>query len=185
MYVPVLPGCKMNFVRILIINLTEVFNMILDKLILINHWFHLSAAALLVGGMIFLVAILRPVLERSSSVSVIGTFSNDIHERFRIYVGILIGILIITGIFNSIDSIMSVTETSLKSGYRTIIQIKILLAVCLFIIYGVNAFLLKDEKTDEDCSCLVKPPVHKKVLQIFALVLVFVILFLAVLLRLY
>ena len=33
--------------------------MILDKLILINHWFHLSAAALLVGGMIFLVAILR------------------------------------------------------------------------------------------------------------------------------
>ena len=159
--------------------------MVLDKLILINHWFHLSAAALLVGGMIFLVAILRPVLGRSSSVSGIATFSNDIHDRFRIYVGILIGILIITGIFNSIDSIMSATETSLSSGYKTVIRIKILLAVCLFIIYGVNAFLIKEDKADENCSCLVKPPVHKKILQVFALVLVFVILFLAASLRFY
>ena len=159
--------------------------MILDKLILINHWFHLSAAALLVGGMIFLVAILKPVLGRSSSISGIGTFSNNIHERFRIYVGILIGVLIITGIFNSINSIMSVTETSLSSGYKIVIRIKILLAVCLFIIYGVNAFLLKEDKTDEDCSCLVRPPVHKKILQVSALVLVFVILFLAVSLRSY
>ena len=159
--------------------------MILDKLILFNHWFHLSAAALLTGGMIFLVAILRPVLGRNSSTSGIGTLSNDVHERFRIYVGILIGVLIITGIFNSIDSIMSVTETSLKSGYKTVIRIKILLAVCLFIIYGVNAFLIKEDKTEEDCSCLVKPPVYKKILQVFALLLVFVILFLAALLRFY
>jgi len=159
--------------------------MVLDKLILINHWFHLSAAALLAGGMIFLVAILRPVLGRSSSVSGTETFSNDIHERFRIYVGILIGVLITTGIFNSIGSIMSATETSLSSGYKTVMRIKILLAVCLFIIYGVNAFLIKEDKADENCSCLVKPPVHKKILQVFALVLVFVILFLAASLRFY
>ena len=159
--------------------------MIPDTLILINHWFHLSAAALLAGGMIFLVAILRPVLGRSSSVSGIGTFSNDIHERFRIYVGILISVLIITGIINSIGSIMPIAETSLSSGYKTIIRIKVLLAVCLFIIYGVNAFLIKEDKTEEDCSCLVKPPVYKKILQVFALVLVFVILFLAASLRFY
>jgi len=159
--------------------------MILDTLLSINHWFHLSAAALLAGGMIFLVAILRPVLGRSSSVSGIGKFSNDIHDRFRIYVGILIVVLIITGIFNSIDSIASVAETNLSSGYKTIIRIKILLAVCLFIIYGINAFLIKEDKTEEDCSCLVKPPVYKKILQVIALVLVFAILFLAASLRFY
>ncbi len=159
--------------------------MILDTLLSINHWFHLSAAALLAGGMIFLVAILRPVLGRSSSVSGIGAFSNNIHDRFRIYVGILIVVLIITGIINSIDSIMSVAEASLSSGYKTVIRIKVLLAVCLFIIYGVNAFLIKEDKTEEDCSCLVKPPVYKKILQVFALVLVFVILFLAASLRFY
>ena len=159
--------------------------MILGTLLSINHWLHLSAAALLVGGMIFLVAILRPVLGRSSSISGLGKFSNDIHDRFRIYVGILIGVLIITGIINSIDSIISVAETSLSSGYKTIIRIKVLLAVCLFIIYGVNAFLIKEDKTEEDCSCLVKPPVYKKILQVFALVLVFVILFLAASLRFY
>ncbi len=159
--------------------------MIIDTLLSVNHWFHLSAAALLAGGMIFLVAILRPVLGRSSSVSGIGAFSNNIHDRFRIYVGILIVVLIITGIINSIDSIMSVAETSLSSGYKTVIRIKVLLAVCLFIIYGVNAFLIKEDKTEEDCSCLVKPPVYKKILQVFALVLVFVILFLASSLRFY
>ncbi len=159
--------------------------MILDTLLSINHWFHLSAAALLAGGMIFLVAILRPVLGRSSSVSGIGAFSNNIHDRFRIYVGILICVLIITGIINSIDSIMPVAETSLSSGYKTVIRIKVLLAVCLFIVYGVNAFLIKEDKTEEDCSCLVKPPVYKKILQVFALVLVFVILFLASSLRFY
>ncbi len=159
--------------------------MILDTLLSINHWFHLSAAALLAGGMIFLVAILRPVLGKSSTISGIGKFSNDIHDRFRIYVGILIVVLIITGIINSIDSVMSVAETSLSSGYKTIIRIKVLLAVCLFIIYGVNAFLIKEDKTEEDCSCLVKPPVYKKILQVFALVLVFVILFLAASLRFY
>jgi len=157
--------------------------MILDKLILINHWLHLSAAALLVGGMIFLVAILRPVLGRSSSVSGMGTFANNVHERFRIYVGILIGALIITGILNSVDSIMSAAVTDLSTAYKTVIRIKVVLAVCLFIIYGVNAFLIKEEKTDQDCSCLIQPPVHKKILQIFALVLVFAILFLAALLR--
>ena len=159
--------------------------MILGTLLSINHWLHLSAAALLVGGMIFLVAILRPVLGRSSSISGLGKFSNDIHDRFRIYVGILIGVLIITGIINSIDSIMSVAETSLSSGYKTVIRIKVLLAVFLFIIYGVNAFLIKEDKTEEDCSCLVKPPVYKKILQVFALVLVFAILFLAASLRFY
>ena len=159
--------------------------MILGTLLSINHWLHLSAAALLVGGMIFLVVILRPVLGRSSSISGIGKFSNEIHDRFRIYVGILIIVLIITGIINSIDSIISVAEASLSSGYKTIIRIKVLLAICLFIIYGVNAFLIKEDKTEEDCSCLVKPPVYKKILQVFALVLVFAILFLAASLRFY
>ncbi|MHC4269295.1 MAG: hypothetical protein ACYSWS_01605 [Planctomycetota bacterium] len=159
--------------------------MTLDILILINHWLHLSTAALLAGGMIFLVVILRPVLGRSSSISGIGTFANNVHGRFRIYVGILIGVLIITGVLNSIDSIMPVSETDLNSGYKIVIRIKIILATCLFVIYGVNAFLIKEEKTDEDCSCLVQPPVHKKILQVIALVLVFVILFLAASLRFY
>ncbi len=159
--------------------------MTIDTLILISHWLHLSTAALLVGGMIFLVAILRPVLGRSSYVSGIGTFASDVHGRFRIYVGILIVVLIITGVLNSIESLVSASETDLNSGYKTVIRIKIILAACLFIIYGVNAFLIKEEKADEDCSCLVQPPVHKKILRAIALVLVFIILFLAASLRFY
>jgi putative copper export protein len=155
----------------------------LSKFVLVNHWLHLSAAALLIGGMVFLIAILRPVLGRSSSVSGIGVLANDVHARFRIYVGILIGVIIITGVINSIDSIMSVAGASINTGYKTVIRIKILLAIGLFIIYGVNAFLIKEKKADEDCSCLIIPPVHKRVLQIIALALVFAILFLAVTLR--
>ncbi len=158
--------------------------MLLGNLILVNHWLHLSSAALLVGGMIFLIAILRPVLGRNSSVSGIGILANDVHARFRIYVGILICVIIVTGVINSIDSVMSVAEASISAGYKTAIRIKVLLAICLFIIYGVNAFLIKEKKaSEEDCSCLILPPVHKRILQIIALVLVFAILFLAVTLR--
>lgn len=151
--------------------------MLLSKLVLVNYWLHLSAAALLIGGMVFLVAILRPVLGRNSSVSGIGTLANDVHARFRIYVGILIGVIVVTGVINSI------AETSISSGFKTVMRIKIVLAVCLFIIYGVNAFIIKEEKTDEECSCLIVPPLHKRVLQVIALVLVFTIFFLAVTLR--
>ncbi len=160
--------------------------MLLNKLFLVNNWLHLSSACLLVGGMIFLVAILRPVIGRNLSAAGIGVLADDIHNRFRKYVGILIGVLIFTGIINSITSVSAGMEDSLSSGYIIAIRIKVLLAVCLFIIYGVNAFLLKDEKgdKDEDCSCMIHPPVHKRILQVVALVLVFAILFLAVTLRL-
>lgn len=159
--------------------------MIIDTFILVNCWLHLSAAALLAGGMIFLVVILRPALKRSASKSGIGKFANDVHERFRIYVGILIGVLIVTGILNSMNSAMPFAESGLGSGYKAVIRVKVALAVCLFIIYGINAFLIKEEKTDEDCGCLIQPPVHKKILQVIALLLVFAIFFLAATLRLY
>jgi putative copper export protein len=157
--------------------------MLLSKLVLVNHWLHLSAAALLIGGMVFLIAILRPVLGRNSSVSGIGILANDVHARFRIYVGMLIGVIIVTGVINSIDGITSVAETGISSGFKIAMRIKVVLAICLFIIYGVNAFLIREEKTDEDCSCLIVPPLHKRVLQVIALVLVFTIFFLAVTLR--
>ena len=99
--------------------------MILGKLILINHWFHLSAAALLVGGMIFLVAILRPVLGRSSSVSGIGTFANDVHERFRIYVGILVGYLLL------LESLIRLTALCLLRRLALVQGIKLLCALRL------------------------------------------------------
>ncbi|MFQ5964856.1 MAG: hypothetical protein ACE5KZ_11305 [Candidatus Scalinduaceae bacterium] len=159
--------------------------MLLNKLVLVVHWLHLSASALLIGGMVFLVTVLSPILRRNSSASGIGTLAYEIHERFRKYVGILIGVIILTGIINSFNSIITGIETSLGAGYITIIRIKVFLAICLFIIYGVNAFLIKEQKGDEDesCSCIVHPPLYKKILQIIALLLVFAILFLAVILR--
>ncbi len=157
--------------------------MLLSKLVLVNHWFHLSAATLLIGGMVFLVAILRPVLGRNSSTSGIGTLVNEIHERFRKYVGILIGVIICTGTVNSLDSVITGSETSLSSMYITVIRIKLSLAISLFIIYGINVFLVKEPKEGESCSCVIHPPFYKRILQIIALILVFAILFLAVILK--
>ena len=151
--------------------------MLPNKLFLINHWLHLSSASLLIGGMVFLVVVLRPVLGRNGPVSGIGTLADQIHNRFRTYVGIVIGVIIITGIINSSTGM----GKDLSSGYVMVIRIKVLLAVCLFIIYGVNAFLIKDRKggEEESCSCVIAPPKYKKVLQVTALVLVFTVLFLA------
>lgn len=155
--------------------------MLPNKLFLINHWLHLSSASLLIGGMVFLVVILRPVLGRNYSISGIDTIADQIHNRFRAYVGIIIGVIIITGIINSLTGM----GKDFSSGYVIVIRIKVLLAICLFIIYGVNAFLIKDRKggEEESCSCVIAPPIYKRVLQVTALVLVFTILFLGITLR--
>ena len=161
--------------------------MLLSNLVLVNHWLHLSAAALLAGGMVFLVEILRPVLGRNSYVSGIDILANEVHDRFRKYVGIVIGVIILTGITNSLNGVITGIEADLSSGYKTVIRIKVLLAIALFIIYGVNAFLIKEPKGDKDegCSCVMQPPVYKRILQVIALILVFTILLLAVSLGFY
>ncbi len=154
--------------------------MLPNKLFLVNNWLHLSSACLLIGGMVFLVAVLRPVLGRNYSISGIDTLADQIHNRFRTYVGIIIGVIIVTGILNSVTGM----GKDLSPEYIIVIRIKVILAICLFIIYGVNAFLIKEHKGgEEDCSCVIKPPVYKRILQIIALLLVFVILFLAITLR--
>ncbi len=154
--------------------------MLPNKLFLINSWLHLSSVCLLIGGMVFLVAVLRPVLGRNSSISGTGTIADQIHNRFRTYVGIVIGVIIVTGVLNSITGM----GKDISPEYIIVIRIKVILAVCLFIIYGVNAFLIKEHKvSDEDCSCIINPPVYKRVLQVVALVLVFTILFLAITLK--
>lgn len=159
--------------------------MLINKLVLVNHWLHLSSASLLIGGMIFLMLILRPVLIRNNTASGMGALADEVHNRFRKYVGILIGVIIFTGIINSLDGIMAGKEAGISSEYITVIRIKVLLAIGLFIIYGVNAFLIKEKKfdTDEGCSCVINPPVYKRLLQIIALILVFTILFLVVTLK--
>ncbi|MCP5003026.1 MAG: hypothetical protein GY941_03615 [Planctomycetes bacterium] len=156
-----------------------------SKLFLVNHWIHLSAASLLIGGMVFLVAVLRPVLVRNSSGSGVTAMADEIHDRFRKYVGILIGVIAFTGIVNFVESIVGNSMESASTLYVTVIRVKVVMAICLFIIYGINVFIVREPKSnsEESCSCVMRPPVYKRVLQITALVLVFSILFLVVMLQ--
>ncbi|MDR4505636.1 MAG: hypothetical protein MRK01_12750 [Candidatus Scalindua sp.] len=156
--------------------------MLLSKLFLVNHWIHLSAASLLIGGMVFLVVILRPVLGRNSQVSEVATLADDIHGRFRNYVGILIGVIIFSGIINFLENLMGNAMANASAMHVTLIRVKVVMAICLFTIYGINVFLARQPKADkgESCSCVMKPPIYKRVLQMTALVLVFAILFLVV-----
>lgn len=159
--------------------------MLFSKFVLVNHWLHLSAASLLIGGMVFLVVILRPVLGKKHAISGMVTVVNETHDRFRKYVGILMGVIIFTGIVNFLESTMGDSKTAASLMYIAVIRIKVLLAICLFIIYGINAFLLREPKENiEGCgSCVMQPPTYKRVMQIIALLLAFIILFLATMLR--
>ena len=159
--------------------------MLFSKFVLVNHWLHLSAASLLIGGMVFLVVILRPVLRKKSAISGMITLVNEIHDRFRRYVGILMIVIIFTGIVNFLESAMGDSKTTASLMYIAVIRLKVLLAICLFIIYGINAFLVREPKENpEGCSsCVMQPPIYKRVMQIVALLLVFIIFFLATLLR--
>ncbi|MDR4497042.1 MAG: hypothetical protein MRK02_03815 [Candidatus Scalindua sp.] len=120
--------------------------MIFSKFVIVNHWIHLSAASLLIEVWFFLLLYWRPVLRKKHAISGMITLVNETHDRFRKYVGILMSVIIFTGVVNFLESTMSDSKTTASLMYITVIRIKVLLAICLFIIYGINAFYYGNRK---------------------------------------
>src|SRR3989337_1547508 len=105
-------------------------------------WIHLLAAVIWVGGMLFLVTVLRPVITGSkgsacSNLQGRAELLKNIHSRFRTIVGIMIGILIITGAIN-ISRYLPALSAGIATPAIIVLWIKLFLVIGLFAIYTVN-----------------------------------------------
>lgn len=147
-------------------------------------WLHLLAAVIWVGGMLFLVAVLRPIImgakkESCSPAHGRAELINNIHSRFRTLVGIMIGVLIITGSIN-LSRYMPALSAGIVTPAIIALWIKLVLAIGLFTIYTVN--VLASRKTQAQ-HCIDNPTPQKMKFQLAAIIMAVGILFCSTLLR--
>ncbi|HAG50772.1 MAG: hypothetical protein A2X87_01570 [Deltaproteobacteria bacterium GWC2_42_51] len=150
----------------------------------ITLWLHLIAAVIWIGGMLFLVTVLRPVImstkkESCGPVQETAELISKIHSRFRTIVGVMIGILIITGLIN-INRYMPAISAGITTPPIIALWIKLFLAIGLFTIYTVN--VLSSRKIQAS-HCIDNPTPQKMKFQMAAVVMAVGILFCSALLR--
>lgn len=147
-------------------------------------WVHLVAAVIWIGGMLFLVTVLRPVVmgskkEGCGGLQEMPAFLNTIHSRFRGIVGLMIGFLIITGFIN-LSRYMPALSAGVAAPAIIVLFIKLILAAGLFAIYTVNVLASRKAQA---AHCIDNPTPQKMRFQLLAIIMAVGILFCSVWLR--
>ena len=93
------------------------------------QWLHVAAAVLAVGGVACMRFVVIPAAEEMEA-SARSTFMESVHSRFRHIVGISLGLLLITGLYNV--GIVAAAGQLTTPTYLYPIIVKIVLALAVF-----------------------------------------------------
>ena len=118
----------------------------------IISWIHLVAAAIWVGGSIFIGIVFSPILK---------TISTTVEERIQIMIKVgkrfnkiavpSLIILMITGLYNS-HLLLSKPDLLMATSYGTFLTIKIFLVIALTITYAVHVRVIRKDVEDQIMS---------------------------------
>ncbi len=118
----------------------------------IISWIHLVAAAIWVGGSIFIGIVFSPILK---------TITTSIEERIQIMIKVgkrfnkiavpSLIILMITGLYNS-HLLLSKPDLLMATSYGTFLTIKILLVIALIITYSIHVRVIRKDVEDQIMS---------------------------------
>ena len=118
----------------------------------IISWIHLVAAAIWVGGSIFIGIVFSPILK---------TISTTVEERIQIMIKVgkrfnkiavpSLIILMITGLYNS-HLLLSKPDLLMATSYGIFLTIKIVLVIALIITYAIHVRVIRKEVEDQIMS---------------------------------
>ena len=118
----------------------------------IISWIHLVAAAIWVGGSIFIGIVFSPILK---------TISTTVEERIQIMIKVgkrfnkiavpSLIILMITGLYNS-HLLLSKPDLLMATSYGTFLTIKIILVIALIVTYAVHVRVIRKDVEDQIMS---------------------------------
>jgi uncharacterized membrane protein len=137
-------------------------------------WVHLLAVIAWMGGMMFVLFVLRPVMGRSGFSSQSGQLLKRIDGRFRTIRWTSIMIILMTGFFNLLYE--GGTE-KIESGWGVVLLVKILFAAIAMGLTGINDFVLNSPSVHAISE---HPTRSSKWLGDIVLVLTLFVLFMAV-----
>ena len=115
-------------------------------------WIHLIAAAIWVGGSLFIGIVFSPLLK---------TISTSMEERIQIMIKVgkrfnkiavpSLIILMITGLYNS-HLLLSKPDLLMATSYGTFLTIKIILVIALVITYAIHVRVIRKDVEDQIMS---------------------------------
>lgn len=115
-------------------------------------WIHLIAAAIWVGGSIFIGIVFSPILK---------TITTSVEERIQIMIKVgkrfnkvavpALIILMITGLYNS-HLLLSKPDLLMATSYGIFLTIKIVLVIALIITYAVHVRVIRKDVEDQIMS---------------------------------
>jgi len=115
-------------------------------------WIHLVAAAIWVGGSIFIGIVFSPILK---------TITTSMEERIQIMIKVgkrfnkiavpSLIILMITGLYNS-HLLLSKPDLLMATSYGVFLTVKIILVIALVITYAVHVRVIRKEVEDQIMS---------------------------------
>lgn len=124
--------------------------MVIENAIL--TWIHLLAAAIWVGGSLFIGMVFSPILK---------TMSNSLEERIQIMIRVgkrfnkiavpSLVILMGTGLYNS-HMLLSKPDLLMATSYGTFLTIKIILVLALIITYAIHVRVIRKDVEDQVMS---------------------------------
>lgn len=124
--------------------------MVIENAIL--TWIHLLAAAIWVGGSLFIGIVFSPILK---------TMSNSIEERIQIMIRVgkrfnkiavpSLVILMVTGLYNS-HMLLSKPDLLMATSYGAFLTIKIILVIALIITYVIHVRVIRKDVEEQVMS---------------------------------
>jgi len=122
---------------------------------IINHWFHLLAAVIWIGGLAFLVMAVTPGLKKAVSREQIKPITDVFYQRYKKVAGILLVVLLFTGgvNFHYVNQVItSQTGTGIQyhAKYLTIFFIKLFLVLSLLTLFLYTVLFKSDDAAESE-----------------------------------
>lgn len=134
-------------------------------LYLLSVWLHILTAAVWIGGMIFLVAVLLPVIRRAEYRGHAADLLHITGVRFRWLGWICLGLFVLTGIVNLAYrgfQWADVWNGTLWSGwFGSVLGVKLLLVALIFAMSAVHDFVIGPQTT----AMIARDPSHPRTLR--------------------
>ncbi len=111
-------------------------------------WLHLLGAVIWVGGLVFIVLVVRPALTRAASVREQLRLELNLEGRFRAVMWPAVGLVLLTGLYNVMNLLLAtrVSGGSLPPTFVRILAIKIGLVVLMVVLQAAHQLILRPKR---------------------------------------
>jgi putative copper export protein len=133
-----------------LLSLVTDFNTLIP---ILNHWVHLTAAVIWVGGIAFLIMAVTPGLKHAVAKEQIKPITDAFYQHYKKVAGVLLVVLLFTGgiNFHYVNQLItSQTGSGIQhhAKYLTVFFIKLFLVLCLLTLF-LYTVLFKSDDTEE------------------------------------